>query len=195
MLKFLSKLGKEGVGGATGWVGAEHAKHSALWEWISHVTAFKFLGVYQTNVTRDGRKASLWLHPKVNEIHIHVCAWCVCLTLVCLREAKPGRRTFNAWADRAVGILVETGNSVDYSLAIRLLSVQWLSLSHHEIAWLSARLESVLGSNPPANPPDPRAAATATNRPATHSPLHVTLPFLFPTPRSSCGSPQVSEAA
>lgn len=68
------------------------------------------------------------------------------------REAGPAWRTFPASADWAVGILVKTGNSVDYSLAIRLLSLQWLSLLHHEIAWLSARLESVLCSNPPAHP-------------------------------------------
>lgn len=70
-------------------------------------------------------------------------------------SSKRGLRggTFSASADRAAGILVETGNSVDYSLAIRLLSLRWLSLLHHEIAWLSARLESVLCSNlpPPAH--------------------------------------------
>lgn len=66
--------------------------------------------------------------------------------------------TFPAPADQAAGILVETGNSVDYSLAIRLLSLQWLSLLHHEIAWLSPRLESVLCSNPPANPHPPTAS-------------------------------------
>lgn len=77
------------------------------------------------------------------------------------REAGAARGTFSASADRAIGILVKTGNSVDYSLAIRLLSLQWLSLLHHEIAWLSARLESVLCSHPPplltppTDPPPP----------------------------------------
>lgn len=90
----------------------------------------------------------------------YLCLYFVCLALFfffspspSFCEAGPTRRTFPASADWAVGILVETGNSVDYSLAIRLLSPQWLSLLHHEIAWLSARLESVLCSNPPARPP------------------------------------------
>lgn len=60
--------------------------------------------------------------------------------------------------DVAAEILVQTGNSVDYSLAIRLLSLRWLSLLHHEIAWLSARLESLLCLNPPPHlhPPNHR---------------------------------------
>lgn len=109
-------------------------------------------------------------------------------------SSKRGLRgeTFSASADRAAGILVETGNSVDYSLAIRLLSLRWLSLLHHEIAWLSARLESVLCSNLPP--------------PAHYLPLHLPptippLPFFSPPrgrekkkKRSSSGSPQVSEA-
>lgn len=107
-----------------------------------------------------------------------------------VHEAGAARGTFSASADRAVGILVKTGNSVDYSLAIRLLSLQWLSLLHHEIAWLSARLESVLCSNLPP----------CLLLPLTHHPLQTTLPFPFPTSRkkrkksSSSGSPQVSEA-
>lgn len=109
------------------------------------------------------------------------------------REAGAARGTFYASADQAVGILVKTGNSVDYSLAIRLLSLQWLSLLHHEIAWLSARLESVLCSNLP--PP-----AHSSHWPTT--PSKPPFPFLSP-PRerrekkkksSSSGSPQVSEA-
>ena len=39
--------------------GFEHAKHTALWEWIKHVTAFKFLRASQTNVTPDGQRGSL----------------------------------------------------------------------------------------------------------------------------------------
>lgn len=96
-------------------------------------------------------------HPKVNQVHIYV--YFVSRTLfffsfltLSFREAGPTWSTFPASADKAIGILVKTGNSVDYSLAIRLLSLQWLSLLHHEIAWLSARLESVLCSNPPAHP-------------------------------------------
>lgn len=64
-----------------------------------------------------------------------------------------------------LGILVETGNSVDYSLAIRLLSLWWLSLLHHEIAWLSTRLESGLCSSLAA--------------PATASPLALPFPQLW----------------
>lgn len=45
-------------------------------------------------------------------------------------------------------ILVRTGNSVDYSLAIRLLSLSWLSPLHHEIAWLSTRLERTSAKSP-----------------------------------------------
>lgn len=86
-------------------------------------------------------------------------------------SSKRGLRgeTFSASADRAAGILVETGNSVDYSLAIRLLSLRWLSLLHHEIAWLSARLESVLCSNLPP--------------PAHYLPLHL------PPPTSTTSQP------
>lgn len=97
----------------------------------------------------------------------------------------------SASADRAAGILVETGNSVDYSLAIRLLSLRWLSLLHHEIAWLSARLESVLCSNPPHAPhPPPQPACSllplhpfiAPSLPLSPSPAHhTTPPLLFPT--------------
>lgn len=75
--------------------------------------------------------------------------------------------------DLAAEILVQTGNSVDYSLAIRLLSLQWLSLLHHEIAWLSPRLESVLCSNPPVHPP--------TTDPATRLPSQAN-PSLSLTP-------------
>ncbi len=45
-------------------------------------------------------------------------------------------------------ILVRTGNSVDYSLAIRLLSLPWLSPLHHEIAWLSTGLERTSAKSP-----------------------------------------------
>lgn len=45
-------------------------------------------------------------------------------------------------------ILVRTGNSVDYSLAIRLLSLPWLSPLHHEIAWLSTGLECTSAKSP-----------------------------------------------
>lgn len=75
--------------------------------------------------------------------------------------------------DLAAEILVQTGNSVDYSLAIRLLSLQWLNLLHHEIAWLSARLESMLCSNPLFTP--------LTTDPATRLPSQAN-PSLSLTP-------------
>lgn len=52
-------------------------------------------------------------------------------------------------------ILVRTGNSVDYSLAIRLLSLPWLSPLHHEIAWLSTGLERTSAKSPLFSAPLP----------------------------------------
>lgn len=91
---------------------------------------------------------------------------CILICLFCLAALFP-----QAWLvhslflqDLAAEILVQTGHSVDYSLAISLLSLQWLSLLHHEIAWLSARLASVLCSNPSVHPPttDPATLAKQT---------------------------------
>lgn len=94
--------------------------------------------------------------------------------LLSLRVGRGLRReSFSASADRPAGILVETGNSVDYSLAIRLLSLQWLSLLHHEIAWLSVRLESVLCPKPP---PPPNACSLLHDSPPPH-------PFLSSPPQ------------
>lgn len=95
--------------------------------------------------------------------------------------------------DLAAEILVQTGNSVDYSLAIRLLSLQWLSLLHHEIAWLSARSESVLCLNPPVHPPTTDAA---TRLPSQANPSPSLTPLLLKKEKkkSSSGSPQVTES-
>lgn len=62
MLKFLSKLG----------MGLWACIHTALWEWINHVTAFKFLWVSHINVTPDGLRGNSLPHPKVNHMHSYV---------------------------------------------------------------------------------------------------------------------------
>lgn len=142
---------------------------SALWTRISHVTAGKVLRGPQTNCTPDGQRGSPLL-PKLNEMHIYVYVLSLWLLIAVasftLRVARGLRReSFSASAGQPRGILVETGNSVDYSLAIRLLSLRWLSLLHHEIAWLSVRLESVLCSNLP-----PSLLTPLWLRPSSYSP-------------------------
>lgn len=142
------------------------------------------------------RGGSPHLLPKLNEMHIYVhvlCLWLLtALSSLSLRVARGLRReSFSASANWATGILVETGNSVDYSLAIRLLSLRWLSLLHHEIAWLSVRLESVLCSKlpPPAHYPLIPHATSQPYHPSPYSP-HLS----EEKKRSSSGSPLVSEA-
>lgn len=170
--------------------GFEHAKHTALWEYINHVTAFKFLSL-------PHKRSSWWSREEVftaskSKSNAHFGLYFMVsysFPFFSLPFPPPKRRLVGelspASAEQIVGILVETGNSVDYSLAIRLLSLQWLSLLHHEIAWLSARLESVLCSNPPA-PLHPLTRHPFT--PPSHNSLSP------PRKKSSSGSPQVSEA-
>lgn len=80
-------------------------------------------------------------HATINQTHFYV-TFC--------SQAGSRIRTFLASANWVVGILVETGNSVDYPLPIRLLSLQWLSLLHHEISWLNKiREHALLKSCPP----------------------------------------------
>lgn len=140
----------------------------------NHVITFKRLSLSPNNCC--------WgevLHPRVNQMHISMpilsCSSFLWLRSPCLRPSlKQGLCIPCFSRNLAAEILVQTGNSVDYSLAIRLLSLQWLSLLHHEIAWLSARLESVLCSNPPRSPP------TRTPQPLTQPPVYPakqTLPF------------------
>lgn len=125
-----------------------YGNESTMWQLLNSAESPK-----QMLLLIVGKEASAASKSKSNTYlcFYFVCLWLFLFFLPLLVWVE--RRTFPASADQPVGILVETGNSVDYSLAIRLLSLRWLSLLHHEIAWPSARLESVLCSNPPCSPP------------------------------------------